>query len=345
MSAPYISEGTQKRLQKELKLFKDDPIEWFDTYPNESNNLIWYFMVQGPKDTPYYGGYYIGQITFPADYPAKGPDYMMLTPSGRFETNKKICLTNSGFHNESWSPIWNVRTIIIGFVSIMSDDTTTGVAHIKSSESERKRLAQESFNYNKQYHNNILSGFNKFLFYDNNGNMRMKTYEEVEKELKERLEQEKLEKERKAKKKADKLEKEKEKDKQKEIPIAPPKENEAKEVEAVLKAVKEAEEKEKEKAKAAKEAQELEAALKAVKDAEEKEKAAKEAKEVEAALKAVKDAEEKEKAVNMEIDEDKEDKEDKELEEDVIMEEAENKPKKRGRKPKVERKKIVKSKN
>ena len=31
-------------------------------------------------------------------------------PSGRFETHKKICLSITGFHPESWQPAWG-RTL------------------------------------------------------------------------------------------------------------------------------------------------------------------------------------------------------------------------------------------
>lgn len=34
----------------------------------------------------------------PSDYPFKPPEVYMLTPSGRFEVNKKICLSISSFH-------------------------------------------------------------------------------------------------------------------------------------------------------------------------------------------------------------------------------------------------------
>ena len=51
-----------------------------------------------PTDEPYLGGYYIGKIELPVDYPAKAGDFYMLTPNGRFDINKKICLTNSSVY-------------------------------------------------------------------------------------------------------------------------------------------------------------------------------------------------------------------------------------------------------
>jgi ubiquitin-conjugating enzyme E2 J2 len=33
----------------------------------------------------------------------------MITPNGRFETNRRLCLSISDFHPETWVPTWSVR--------------------------------------------------------------------------------------------------------------------------------------------------------------------------------------------------------------------------------------------
>ncbi|QHO06229.1 Ubiquitin-conjugating enzyme E2 [Arachis hypogaea] len=53
-------------------------------------------------------GYYYGKIKFPPKYPYKSPGISMTTPNGRFMTQKKICLSMSDFHLESWNPMWSV---------------------------------------------------------------------------------------------------------------------------------------------------------------------------------------------------------------------------------------------
>jgi ubiquitin-conjugating enzyme E2 J1 len=47
------------------------------------------------------------------------PAFMMLTPSGRFETGVKICLTISAHHPEMWQPSWSVRTALTALVAFM----------------------------------------------------------------------------------------------------------------------------------------------------------------------------------------------------------------------------------
>ena len=110
-----IANITKKRLAGELRLLQKEPLELIDTYPDDNNALVWYFLLRGPDFTEYKGGFYIGKILHDPEYPTKAPNFMMLTPTGRFEIEQKICLTNSGYHAESWSPIWNMKTILLGF--------------------------------------------------------------------------------------------------------------------------------------------------------------------------------------------------------------------------------------
>jgi len=42
---------------------------------------------------------------------------LLLQENGRFETNKKICLSISNYHPEHWQPSWDIRTIITALVA------------------------------------------------------------------------------------------------------------------------------------------------------------------------------------------------------------------------------------
>jgi ubiquitin-conjugating enzyme E2 J1 len=175
---------TIKRLHGEVKLLEKEPLELVQAYPMEDNMYIWYFIMKGPIDTDYFGGYYIGKIMLSHGYPQSPVDFMMLTPSGRFEIGKKICLTNSGYHSDQWTAMWNMRTIILAFLSIMSDDSTTGISHIKESPAQRKNHALNSFDYNLRNHSDLLKKFTKFVVLSDDGEkiIRMKTHEEVSQE-------------------------------------------------------------------------------------------------------------------------------------------------------------------
>ena len=65
------------------------------------------------------GGFYHGKIKFPAQYPYKPPSIYMITPSGRFKPNVRLCLSMSDFHPEEWSCLWSVASILSGLLSFM----------------------------------------------------------------------------------------------------------------------------------------------------------------------------------------------------------------------------------
>ena len=93
-----------KRLQRELQALQRESPPGIHATPLESDILQWHYVIEGPKDSPYEGGYYHGLVRFPAEYPFKPPSVMMYTPSGRFQTNTRICLSMSDFHPETWNP-------------------------------------------------------------------------------------------------------------------------------------------------------------------------------------------------------------------------------------------------
>lgn len=164
----------KKRLDKEFKLLKEEPLSYCTAYPDENDPLIWYFLIIGQKGTDYHGGEYIGKIEHHQNYPIEPPNYYMFTPSGRYNTNSKICLTNSSYHRGDWSSTWNIKSILIAFYSIWIDDTEHGISHIKESSSERKKKALESIEYNKRHHNEIYKKFDRTNLTDDADNILKK---------------------------------------------------------------------------------------------------------------------------------------------------------------------------
>jgi len=111
--------------------------------PDPNNVFHWYFIIFGLADPPYKGGYYMGKLEFPNDYPWKPPAIKMITETGRFETNARICLSISDYHPESWNPVWPVRSIIIGLISFfVTKDHTVGA--IDRTNDERERIQKNS---------------------------------------------------------------------------------------------------------------------------------------------------------------------------------------------------------
>jgi len=72
----------------------------------------------------------------------------MFTPSGRFRTHYRLCLSISDYHPESWSPIWGVETIMIGLISFMCENNKHAVGSLNESSDARKTKAAESLREN-----------------------------------------------------------------------------------------------------------------------------------------------------------------------------------------------------
>ena len=139
-----------RRIQKEINMYKRSPAEFAPyIYVDETNLYNVYFLINGPKGSCYEGGEYVVLIHLQADYPMSPPDIKMLTPSGRFATNKSICTTFTNFHPESWCPTYTFNTIIASFISFMMDNDVTAVGSIKSTAEEKQQIAHESHAYNK----------------------------------------------------------------------------------------------------------------------------------------------------------------------------------------------------
>lgn len=141
---------TNKRLLRELKDIIKNPIDNIISRPIEENILLWNYVFVIDRE-PYKGGYYHGIIEFDKEYPMKPPEIKMFTPNGRFEIDKRLCLSMSDYHPETWNPSWGVRTILLGLYSFMLDDDFSEgtIGSIRTPDTYRKNLAIKSLDFNK----------------------------------------------------------------------------------------------------------------------------------------------------------------------------------------------------
>lgn len=147
-----------KRLIKELDEVEADEHRCYSVHPvevshdmsnylpshHQENFFEWHFTLDGPSESPYAGGKYHGVIRFPPDYPFAPPNVSFLTPSGRFQTSIKICLSITGYHPEHWQPAWGVRTLLIALRDYFGNDDRSSIGHVAASEEMRRDLAQRS---------------------------------------------------------------------------------------------------------------------------------------------------------------------------------------------------------
>merc|ERR1712098_58405 len=65
-------------------------------------------------------------------------------PNGRFEVGKKICLSISGYHPETWQPSWSIRTALLAIIGFMPSPGKGSVGSLDYSKEERQVLAKRS---------------------------------------------------------------------------------------------------------------------------------------------------------------------------------------------------------
>lgn len=117
--------------------------EYIRLAPCRANLHEWHFTIAGPPGSVYEGGLYHGRVLLPGDYPASAPRLQMLNPSGRFEVGADICLSATAFHQETWQPVWTVRTLVSALRSHMATKAVE-IGGIEASARRRQVLAQRS---------------------------------------------------------------------------------------------------------------------------------------------------------------------------------------------------------
>lgn len=124
-----------------------DATEDYCARPLDENLFEWHFTIRGPPDSEFSGGVYHGRILLPAEYPMKPPNIILLTPNGRFEVNKKICLSISGHHPETWQPSWSIRTALLALIAFMPTPGVGTIGSLDFTPDERKQLALKSHSF------------------------------------------------------------------------------------------------------------------------------------------------------------------------------------------------------
>jgi ubiquitin-conjugating enzyme E2 J1 len=149
MSTPTFSRRNTgvRRIHADIKEMQKDPSDQYYAMPLDDNLFDWHFTLRGPEDTEFEGGVYHGRIILPAEYPFKPPNIVFLNRNGRFEINKKICLSFSAYHPEEWQPAWGVRTILEALISFMPAKSEGSIGSLNWTPEERKQCAKESLEW------------------------------------------------------------------------------------------------------------------------------------------------------------------------------------------------------
>ena len=122
-----------RRLNKDLRSIKKDnvpgisaaPILTKRIGPNGDNIVVnnmfhWKAVITGPSDTPYEGGKFHLDITFPAEYPFKPPSIKFDTKiyHPNISYTGAICVT---ILKTGWSPALDIIQVLLSISSLLSD--------------------------------------------------------------------------------------------------------------------------------------------------------------------------------------------------------------------------------
>ncbi|KAK6505141.1 hypothetical protein TWF481_007062 [Arthrobotrys musiformis] len=134
-----------RRILKEAQEIANSPSRDFTAHPLDHDLFEWHFTLRGPPaPSPFADGFYHGRIILSPNYPMRPPMFRFLTPSGRFEVNRDICLSISGFHEETWQPSWSIRLALIALRAHMDADPQGQVGGLACTTETRREYAVQS---------------------------------------------------------------------------------------------------------------------------------------------------------------------------------------------------------
>ena len=126
-----ISKETITRLLKDVKQIIKNPLTENGIYysHDDSDILKGYALIIGPSDTPYFGGNYFFEFTYPFDYPHSPPKVKYCTNGNniRFNPNLYICgkvcvsLLNT-WRGEQWTSCQSISSVLLTLCTLFCNN-------------------------------------------------------------------------------------------------------------------------------------------------------------------------------------------------------------------------------
>jgi ubiquitin-conjugating enzyme E2 D len=144
---------SERRIVKELGIFTEKGIDV------ETDRILhWQLAMNGPAETPYFGGTFVLDITFPKDYPFSAPDVFFLTKiyHPNIDHKGKICLD---LLKDKWSPTLTVYKIWEAVISLLKTPNPSDPLFV-----EAAKLYTENKN---EYFNKAFEVTKKYAMHEN----------------------------------------------------------------------------------------------------------------------------------------------------------------------------------
>jgi ubiquitin-conjugating enzyme E2 Z len=126
--AAFISKETISRLLKDVKQILKNPLTENGIYyiHDDTDLLKGYALIIGPSDTPYYGGNYFFEISYPTDYPHSPPSVKYRTNGNKVRFNPnlytcgKVCVSLlNTWRGDQWTSCQTISTVLLTLCTLL----------------------------------------------------------------------------------------------------------------------------------------------------------------------------------------------------------------------------------
>lgn len=142
-----ISKDTISRLLKDVKNIFKNPLTDNGIYyiHDDSDMMKGYALIMGPSDTPYFGGNYFFEITYPYDYPHSPPKVKYCTNGNdiRFNPNLykcgKVCVSLlNTWKGDQWTSCQSISTVLLTLCTLLCNNPLLNEPGVTSSHNDIK---------------------------------------------------------------------------------------------------------------------------------------------------------------------------------------------------------------
>jgi ubiquitin-protein ligase/Mg-chelatase subunit ChlD len=98
-------------VMRALRAYVKNPHPFVRVYPSDDSVFFWLFILEGPDQSPYEGGNFLGLIEFPKEFPVHPPHVRLVTPMYHCNVNDdgKIC---HSVLDRNWERTTSLRTVL-----------------------------------------------------------------------------------------------------------------------------------------------------------------------------------------------------------------------------------------